>query len=67
MDKKKNFNLCVPCGYNLTLSLLMPYIYGAAANASIWQKGFNSVFKVLIEYMQCPFWVSSFYNNNNIQ
>jgi hypothetical protein len=31
----------------LTLSLLMSYIYGAAANASKWQMGFNSAFKGL--------------------
>jgi hypothetical protein len=28
----------------LTLSLLMSHIYGAAANASKWQMGFNSAF-----------------------
>jgi hypothetical protein len=31
----------------LTLRVLMSYIYGAAANASKWQMGFNSVFKGL--------------------
>jgi hypothetical protein len=38
---------------SLTLSLLMSYIYGAAANASKWQMGFNSAFKGLNSLTQC--------------
>jgi hypothetical protein len=40
---------------NLTLSLLMSYIYGTAANASKWQMRFNSAFKGLKYILRTAF------------